>query len=74
MSVEQGKLAYAIRIGKDANKKYNSNYDVSQEQTERVNEECRVLYVALTRAIRNIVWMKDIKSKSRIAWQDLMEV
>ena len=72
--VEQGKLAYAIRIGKDANKKYNSNYDVSQEQTERVNEECRVLYVALTRAIRNIVWMKDIKSKSRIAWQDLMEV
>lgn len=72
--VDQGKLAYGIRIGKEANKKYNSNYDISQEKNERVNEESRVLYVALTRAIRNVVWMKDIKSKSKISWQNLMEV
>lgn len=55
-------------------KNINSNYDVSQEQNERVNEESRVLYVALTRAIRNVVWMKDRKSKSKISWQSLMEV
>ena len=72
--VENGKLAYGIRIGDEPNKKYNSNYDISQEQTERVNEESRVLYVALTRAIRNVVWMKDVKSKSKISWQNLMEV
>lgn len=72
--VENEKLAYGIRIGDESNKKYNSNYDVSQEQNERVNEESRVLYVALTRAIRNVVWMKDIKSKSKISWQNLMEV
>ena len=72
--VENDKLAYGIRIGDEPNKKYNSNYDISQEQTERVNEESRVLYVALTRAIRNVVWMKDIKSKSKISWQNLMEV
>lgn len=72
--VENEKLAYGIRIGDEPNKKYNSNYDVSQEQNERVNEESRVLYVALTRAIRNVVWMKDIKSKSKISWQNLMEV
>lgn len=72
--VENEKLAYGIRIGDEQNKKYNSNYDVSQEQNERVNEESRVLYVALTRAIRNVVWMKDIKSKSKISWQNLMEV
>ena len=72
--VENEKLAYGIRIGDDPNKKYNSNYDVSQEQNERVNEESRVLYVALTRAIRNVVWMKDRKSKSKISWQSLMEV
>ncbi|MGY3665010.1 MAG: UvrD-helicase domain-containing protein [Roseburia sp. 1XD42-69] len=72
--VENDKLAYGIRIGDEPNKKYNSNYDISQEQTERVNEESRVLYVALTRAIRNVVWMKDVKSKSKISWQNLMEV
>lgn len=71
--VENEKLAYGIRIGDEPNKKYNSNYDVSQEQNERINEESRVLYVALTRAIRNVVWMKDIKSKSKISWQNLME-
>ena len=47
---------------------------MKQEQNERVNEESRVLYVALTRAKRNVVWMKDIKSKSKISWQNLMEV
>lgn len=72
--VENDKLAYGIRIGDEPNKKYNSNYDISQEQTERVNEESRVLYVALTRTIRNVVWMKDVKSKSKISWQNLMEV
>ncbi|EHO51748.1 UvrD/REP helicase [Lachnospiraceae bacterium oral taxon 082 str. F0431] len=72
--VENEKLAYGIRIGEEKNKKYNSNYDLSQEQNERVNEESRVLYVALTRAIRNVVWMKDIKSKNNISWQNLMEV
>lgn len=72
--VENDKLAYGIRIGDEPNKKYNSNYDISQEQNERVNEESRVLYVALTRAIRNVVWMRDTKSKSNISWQNLMEV
>lgn len=72
--VENDKLAYGIRIGDEPNKKYNSNYDISQEQNERVNEESRVLYVALTRAIRNVVWMRDTKSKSKISWQNLMEV
>ena len=72
--VEDDKLAYGIKIGDDANKKYNSNYDISEEQNERINEESRVLYVALTRAIRNVVWFKDEESKSKISWQRLMEV
>lgn len=72
--VENDKLAYGIRIGNEPNKKYNTNYDIAQEQNERVNEESRVLYVALTRAIRNVVWMKNVKSKSKISWQNLMEV
>lgn len=72
--IDDGKLAYGIKIGKSPDKKYNSNYDVSQEQKERINEESRVLYVALTRAIRNVVWFADQNAKSKISWQQLMEV
>lgn len=71
--VDSGKLAYGIKIGDDFNKKYNSNYDIRQEEREKVNEESRVLYVALTRAIRNVVWLKDMNAKSKVSWQTLME-
>ena len=71
--IEKGKLSYGIKIGKGWDKKYNSNYDISQEETEKVNEETRVLYVALTRAIRNVVWFQDRNAKSKVSWQILME-
>ena len=71
--VDGRKLAYGIKIGDDFNKKYNSNYDIRQEEREKVNEESRVLYVALTRAIRNVVWFKDLNAKSKVSWQTLME-
>lgn len=71
--IDKGKLAYGIRIGKGWDKKYNSNYDIDQEETEKVNEETRVLYVALTRAIRSITWFKDINTKGTVSWQTLME-
>jgi superfamily I DNA/RNA helicase len=71
--IADNKLAYGIKIGSDSNKKYNSNYDTYQEQTEKVNEESRILYVALTRAIRNVVWFKDIRSKNIVSWQTMLE-
>lgn len=71
--IEKGKLSYGIKIGKGWDKKYNSNYDIGQEETEKVNEETRVLYVALTRAIRNVVWFQDRNAKSKVSWQILME-
>lgn len=67
------KLAYGMRIGNNPVKKYNSNYDASKEKTQRIQEESRVFYVALTRAIRNFVWFKDCDSKSAVSWQRLME-
>ena len=67
-------ISWRMELELEMNQKYNSNYDVSQEQNERVNEESRILYVALTRAIRNVVWMKDTKSKCKVSWQNLMEV
>ncbi len=66
------KLAYGMRIDGPI-RYYNSNYDTTEERSQRIQEESRVLYVALTRAIRNVVWMKDVNSNSPVSWQNLME-
>ena len=66
------KLAYGMRIDGPI-RYYNSNYDIKEEKSQSIQEESRVLYVALTRAIRNIVWMKDSDSNSPISWQKMME-
>lgn len=66
------KLAYGMRI-EGPKKYYNSNYDSKEERSQRIQEESRVFYVALTRAIRNIVWLKDIASNKPVTWQQLME-
>lgn len=67
------KLAYSIKV--DENKKdCNSNYDTQEEIGQRVCEEARILYVALTRAIRNCIWMNDIDKKSNMSWSRFLEV
>ena len=66
------KLAYGMRIDGPI-RYYNSNYDTTEEKSQRIQEESRVFYVALTRAIRNVVWLKDIDSNSSVSWQKLME-
>lgn len=68
-----GKLSFGMRVGKGINKKYNSNYNTKEEESQRKNEETRVLYVALTRAIRNLVWFKNVDEKKHVSWQSLME-
>ena len=67
------KLAYSIKV--DENKKdCNSNYDSQEEIGQRICEEARILYVALTRAIRNCIWMKDTDKKSNMSWSKFLEV
>lgn len=67
------KLAYSIKV--DKNKKdCNSNYDSQEEIGQRISEEARILYVALTRAIRNCIWMKDVDKKSNMSWSKFLEV
>lgn len=67
------KLAYSIKV--DENKKdCNSNYDFQEEIGQRICEEARILYVALTRAIRNCIWMKDTDKKSNMSWSKFLEV
>lgn len=70
------KLSYGIKLadirtGK-ISKVYNSNYNQKEEQAERIKDESRVLYVALTRAIRNVIWFNDT-STEKMTWKEFME-
>ena len=65
------KLGYAVKLG---NKKVrNNNYNIQEEVSERVQEESRVLYVALTRAIQSLVWFRDVQNHDGVTWQSLLE-
>ncbi len=73
VNYSNSKLAYSIKV--DENRKdCNSNYDSQEEIGQRICEEARILYVALTRAIRNCIWMKDIDKKSNMSWSSFLEV
>jgi ATP-dependent exoDNAse (exonuclease V) beta subunit len=73
VNYSSSKLAYSIKV--DENKKdCNSNYDSQEEIGQRICEEARILYVALTRAIRNCIWMKDADKKSNMSWSRFLEV
>ena len=73
VNYSNSKLAYSIKV--DGNKKdCNSNYDSQEEIGQRICEEARILYVALTRAIRNCIWMKDTDKKSNMSWSKFLEV
>ena len=73
VNYSNSKLAYSIKV--DKNKKdCNSNYNSQEEIGQRVCEEARILYVALTRAIRNCIWMKDVDKKANMSWSKFLEV
>ena len=73
VNYSSSKLAYSIKV--DENKKdCNSNYDSQEEIGQRICEEARILYVALTRAIRNCIWMKDTDKKNNMSWSKFLEV
>lgn len=68
----ENKLSYYIRFSKDV-EEYNSYYDEKSESNNEIKEETRVLYVALTRAIRNCVWLNDVDNVADISWSSLLE-
>lgn len=66
------KLAYTVTFENDVTER-NSNYDEHVAADEQVAEESRILYVALTRAIRNCVWIHNVDASPTISWGTLME-
>lgn len=73
VNVVDGKLIYSYGAGK-GNMDYSEGYQVDVESLEQEREESRILYVALTRAIRNFVWVKDLDSTVQQCWGNYMEV
>lgn len=65
------KLSISIPINKKE-KIENSHYDIEKNKNSLIQEESRILYVALTRAIRNCVWFDNIDSKSEVSWATQM--
>lgn len=68
-----GKLIYSYGSG-HGNMDYSDGYMIDNESMEQEQEESRILYVALTRAIRNVVWVKDLDSTVQQCWGNFMEV
>lgn len=68
----KSKLSYTVQFENKVRER-NSNYNEDTEKTEQIAEESRILYVALTRAIRNCVWIMDIDKSVPISWGILME-
>jgi ATP-dependent exoDNAse (exonuclease V) beta subunit len=68
----ESKLAYTVLFENKVRER-NSNYHESDEIDEQIYEEARILYVALTRAIRNCVWIKNLDKNPSISWGSLLE-
>ncbi len=68
----ESKLAYTV-VFENKVRERNSNYNETFEIDEQISEESRILYVALTRAIRNCVWMNNIDITPSVSWGSLME-
>ena len=68
-----GKVSYGLSI-KNVGTEYNSDFSEDAEIKEKMQEESRMLYVALTRTIRKLVWFKDLDSDVEDCWANYMEV
>lgn len=68
----KSKLSYTVLFENQVRER-NSNYNEIVEKSEQIAEESRILYVALTRAIRNCIWIHNIDKDVQISWGTLME-
>ncbi len=71
-SYNDNKLAYTVLFENEIRER-NSNYREDKEIEEQIAEESRILYVALTRAIRNCIWINNIDSAPHTSWASLLE-
>ena len=71
-SGEHYRIGYSMSLGDSRKVIQNDNYDESVEKSEKSREETRILYVAMTRAIRSFSWI-EISGNQTLSWQKLIE-
>jgi len=65
-------IGYSMSIGDSGESVQNEYYDEIIEKSEKAREEARILYVAMTRAIRSFSWV-SIEGKQNLSWQNLIQ-
>lgn len=73
VSIIDGKVSYGFSLDQKGFE-FSSGFDAKVEVRERMCEESRILYVAMTRAIRNLVWFKDVDRDIENSWGRYLEV
>ena len=66
------RIGYSLCVGETGEVMQNDAYSAAVEADERRREEARILYVAMTRAIRSFSWI-EVEGKRQLAWQNLIE-
>lgn len=65
-------IGYSMSIGDSGESVQNEFYDEIIEKSEKAREEARILYVAMTRAIRSFSWV-SVEKKQNLSWQNLIQ-
>lgn len=73
VNIVDGKVSYGLSYEKKGSD-YSGGFDRKTEIIEKIREESRILYVALTRAIRNVVWLRDVDTDIENSWRRYLEV
>lgn len=68
----RNRVGYSIKYGDNGERISNSYYNEDSERSERSREEARILYVAMTRAIRSFSWIA-LDGKENLSWQSLIQ-
>lgn len=68
----RNRIGYSIKYGEDRDRIRNNYYNEDSEKSERSREETRILYVAMTRAIRSFSWI-SLEGKENLCWQTLIQ-
>lgn len=70
---EQLQVGYQIKVSSDGATDIYQNdfFNEDLEKNERMREEARILYVAMTRAIRSFAWI-ELENKKSKSWQNLI--
>lgn len=67
------RIGYSLYLPEAEAAVQNDTYDEALEKAEKSREEARVLYVAMTRAMRSFSWIA-LEGKRNLSWQNLIEL